>query len=149
MERHVLVVDDEPEFVELVAHVLTANGFRCSAASSGLEGLDQARKLRPDAMILDIMLPDLDGFTICEMLRRHPDTERIPVLMLTCLGGTMSRLNGFSVGASEYLTKPVKMPYLVSRIESLIQRPSAESSFEPVAGLRRKPVGKLTNPCGE
>lgn len=129
MGRHVLVVDDEPDFVELIVHVLQANGFECSVACSGLEALDKARELRPDAVILDIMLPDLDGFTICEMLRRHPGTSRTPVLMLTCLGGSMCRLNGLSAGADEYLTKPFKMPDLVARLQKAIQRRTRASSL--------------------
>jgi DNA-binding response OmpR family regulator len=116
MDKHVLVVDDEVEFGELIAHGLKANGFECSLAVNGLEGLDKARRLHPDAVVLDIMLPDLDGFTICELLRRQPSTARIPVVMLTCLGGTMSRMNGLSSGADDYLTKPFKMADLVHSI---------------------------------
>ena len=120
MGSHVLLVDDEPDFVELIAHGLRANGFLVHSASTGMEALEKARHLKPDAVILDIMLPDLDGFTICEMLRRHPATSKIPVLMLTCLGGAMSRLNGFSSGADEYLIKPLKMPDLVSHLRAAI-----------------------------
>ena len=130
MGRHVLVVDDEPEFAELLEHVLHANDFECSVAGTGQEALDKARNLRPDAVILDIMLPDLDGFTICEMLRRHPGTSKIPILMLTCLGGAMCRLNGSSAGADDYLTKPLKMPDLIVHIQSAI-RHRAEASALP------------------
>ncbi len=128
MGRHVLVVDDEPDFAELMEHVLQANGFECSIAGSGLEALDKARKLKPDAVILDIMLPDLDGFTVCEMLRRHPGTSNLPILMLTCLGGAMCRLNGLSAGADDYLTKPFKVPDLISHIQSAIRHPTGTTA---------------------
>jgi DNA-binding response OmpR family regulator len=121
MGKHVLVVDDEPELGELIAHGLKANGFECSLAVNGLDGLDKARRLHPDAVVLDIMLPDLDGFTVCEMLRRQPSTARIPVVMLTCLGGALSRMNGLSSGADDYLTKPFKMGDLVSSIRGVLQ----------------------------
>lgn len=129
MGLHVLVVDDEPDFVELIDHVLRANGFECSVAYSGLEALNKARKLKPDAVILDIMLPDLDGFTICEMIRRHPCTSTIPVLMLTCLGGSMCRLNGLSAGADAYLTKPFKMPDLILHLQTAIQHRASGSAL--------------------
>jgi len=119
MKKHVLIVDDEPDFLELIAHCLQANGFESSSARDGMEGLDKARRLRPDAVILDVMLPDLDGFTICEMLRNSKATCRIPVLMLTCLGGTLSRCNGIYSGANEYLTKPFKIPILIERLRAV------------------------------
>ena len=126
MGLHVLVVDDEPDFLELIAHGLKANGFECSEAFNGMQALEKAREGKPDVVILDIMLPDLDGFTICEMLRRHPSTSTIPVLMLTCLGGAMSRLNGLSAGADDYLTKPFKMADLVSHLRTAIEHRAAK-----------------------
>lgn len=120
MGNHVLVVDDEPDFCELMTHGLSANGFDCVSALNGVEGLDKARKLLPDAVVLDIMLPDLDGFTLCEMLRKQPATAHIPIVMLTCLGGSISRLNGFSAGADDYVTKPFKMRELAARIRGAI-----------------------------
>jgi DNA-binding response OmpR family regulator len=117
----VLVVDDEPDFVDLIVHGLRANGIECSEACNGMQALEKARDLKPDAVILDIMLPDLDGFTVCEMLRRQPGTSRIPVVMLTCLGGTVSRLNGLSAGADDYLTKPFKVTDLISHIRAAIE----------------------------
>jgi DNA-binding response OmpR family regulator len=122
MGMRVLVVDDEPDFVDLIVHGLRANGFDCAEASNGMDALEKARTLKPDAVILDIMLPDLDGFTVCEMLRRQPLTARIPVLMLTCLGGAMSRLNGLSAGADDYLTKPFKTADLIDHLRAAVER---------------------------
>jgi len=132
MEPRVLVVDDEPDFVELMTHGLGANGFECASACTGLEGLEKARAFRPDAILLDVMLPDLDGFTVCEMFRRQPATERVPVLMLTCLGGTMSRFHGLAAGADDYLTKPLKMAELISHLRVAIERRARLSP--PAAG---------------
>ena len=126
VETHVLVVDDEPDFVELISYGLEANGFRCSSAGSGMVGLDMARQLRPDTMVLDVMLPDLDGFTICEMIRERAFHERMPILMLTCLGGTLPRLNGISSGADDYLVKPLKIPFLIERIRLAVRLRSEE-----------------------
>jgi DNA-binding response OmpR family regulator len=122
MANHVLVVDDEPEFLELITHGLRANGYECSEAENGMEALQSAREQRPDAVMLDVMLPDLDGFTICEMLRRNPDNHGTAVLMMTCLNGQMSRLNGLSAGADAFLTKPVKIHDLVSHVRRAIRR---------------------------
>lgn len=122
MSTHVLVVDDDPDFVELMTHGLRANGFECSEAFNGMDALDKAREVRPDAVVLDIMLPDLDGFTICEMLRRDAAHSRIAVLMITCLDGQMSRLNGLSAGADAYLPKPVRIPDLITHVRTAIQR---------------------------
>ena len=121
METHVLVVDDEPDFVELITYGLEANGFRCSSAGNGMLGLDMARRLHPSAMVLDVMLPDLDGFTICEMIRKQPGLSGMPILMLTCLGGTLPRLNGLSSGADDYLVKPLKIPLLIDRIRLAVR----------------------------
>lgn len=128
MVTKVLVVDDEPDFVELIAHGLQANGFHCSEAFSGMEALAKARKVKPDAVILDIMLPDLDGFTVCEMLRRDPLNSNIAVLMMTCLNGQMSRFSGLAAGADDYLTKPVKLADLVSHVRSSIRRRAERAS---------------------
>jgi DNA-binding response OmpR family regulator len=121
VDLKVLVVDDEPDFVDLIVHGLQANGIECLEATNAMQALEKARDLVPDAVILDIMLPDLDGFTVCEMLRRQPSTARIPVVMLTCLGGTVSRLNGLSAGADDYLTNPFKIPELISHLHSAIR----------------------------
>jgi DNA-binding response OmpR family regulator len=116
------VVDDERDFLELISHGLERDGFRCTVARDGLDGLTKARETLPDAIVLDVMLPDLDGFTVCEMLRKQPSTARIPVVMLTCLGGTMSRLNGLSSGADQFMSKPFKMHELITSIETAITR---------------------------
>ena len=122
MELHVLVVDDEPDFVELVTHALQTKGFEVSSSFNGMDGMDKAVRLRPDALLLDVMLPDLDGFTVCEILRRQPAVSRMAVLMLTCLGGTLSRMNGMDAGADDYLTKPFQLPTLADRIRAAVQQ---------------------------
>ncbi|MCU0787656.1 MAG: response regulator [Verrucomicrobia bacterium] len=122
MGLHVLVVDDEPDFVELVAHTLQAKGFEVSSSLGGMDGMDKAVRLRPDALLLDVMLPDLDGFTVCEILRRQPAVSHMAVLMLTCLGGTISRMNGIDAGADDYLTKPFQLPTLPDRIRTAVRQ---------------------------
>jgi len=121
MGEHILVVDDEPEFGQLVEYGLEATGYSCTLALTGDDGLKLARQLKPAAIILDVMLPDLDGFTICEILRRNTATADIPVLLLTCLGGTISRIHGISAGADAYVTKRFKMADLLDQLRGVIR----------------------------
>src|SRR5580698_751840 len=106
MRRKILVVDDEPDIVELVAFNLKAEGYDVATASNGLEALDQARALLPDLIVLDLMMPELDGLAVCEILHRLPSTAAIPVIMLTAWQSGITRNIGLETGAEDYVTKP-------------------------------------------
>ena len=120
MSAKVLVVDDERDFVELVTYNLQLHGYEVVSAGGGIEALNQARKHHPDLIVLDLMLPDLDGFSICEILRCQPSTANIPVLMLTAMAGELLRLQGMEVGAIDYLTKPIRPRDLLQRVRAIL-----------------------------
>src|SRR4051812_13993057 len=121
MRPRILVVDDEPDIVELVTFNLKAEGYDVVTADNGFKALDQARSLMPDLIVLDLMLPELDGLSVCEILHRRPDTARIPVIMLTAWSSELSRLIGLDAGADAYMTKPFSPRELVSRVNKTLQ----------------------------
>jgi len=124
----ILVVDDESDFAELISFNLKQRGHEVHTALSGLEALNQTPKLAPDLIVLDIMMPGIDGFSVCEILRSQSPPNRIPVVMYTALAGQIAQLNGFEAGADDYLTKPFKIQELVGRVEKLLQRRERETA---------------------
>jgi two-component system phosphate regulon response regulator PhoB len=128
MKPKILVVDDEPDVIELVRFNLQNAGFDVMAAESGNEALLKARNGSPDAMILDLMLPEIDGLEVCKLLRRDAATARLPIIMLTSKAGEVDRILGLELGADDYLTKPFSPRELVLRVKKLLQRSREESS---------------------
>src|SRR5215472_15274354 len=122
MRKKILVVDDDPELVELVSFNLTQAGYAIGTAENGVEAIKKARSLTPDLIILDIMMPELDGFAVCEILRRDSATASIPIIMLTALSSELGRMAGLGSGASDFLTKPFSPRLLVERIEELLKK---------------------------
>ena len=118
--KRILVVDDEPDFRELVTYILTAEGYEVIPAADGLEALQQARWITPDLILLDLMLPELDGLSVCEILRRHPATARIPVIFVTACTSEPLRQYGLQNGANCFLTKPIKQRELVQWVQSVL-----------------------------
>jgi two-component system phosphate regulon response regulator PhoB len=117
----VLVVDDEPDAIELVAFNLKKSGLEVITAEDGVEALAKARETVPDAIVLDVMLPQMDGLEVCRALRREPKTAAIPVIMVTAKGAEVDRVLGLELGADDYLTKPFSPRELVLRIKKLLQ----------------------------
>ena len=105
-QASVLVVEDDPEINELVGAYAQIAGFEYRPALDGTTALREASRRTPAAVVLDLMLPDIDGFEVCERLKREPDTRAVPVIMLTALGDEKNRKRGQACGCSEYLTKP-------------------------------------------
>jgi DNA-binding response OmpR family regulator len=122
----VLVVDDEPEAVELVAVNLKAAGLEVSTAADGDQALRKARELLPDAIVLDLMLPEVDGLEVCKILRRDGATASIPIIMLTAKAGEVDRVLGLELGADDYLTKPFSPRELVLRVKRLLRKTVSE-----------------------
>jgi len=120
MRRKILVVDDNAELLDLICFNLKKAGFATGTARDGVEALKKARTLAPDLILLDLMLPELDGFAVCEILRHDPATASIPVMMITALNSELSRFAGMEAGANDYVTKPFSPRDLVSRVEHLI-----------------------------
>ena len=117
-----LLIEDDSETAEEIAAELADCGFEVEWAADGIEGLDKARRLRPDAMIVDRLLPGMDGLTVIEALRK--DQMRTPVLVLSALGAVDDRVRGLRMGGDDYLTKPFAFVELIARIEALLRRPA-------------------------
>jgi len=122
VKQKILVVDDEPEAVELVEFNLKQAGYGVTTASDGAEALQKARSSPVNLIVLDVMLPELDGFEICKLLRRDPTTARIPIIMLTAKAAEIDRVLGLELGADDYLTKPFSPRELLLRIKKLLDR---------------------------
>jgi two-component system phosphate regulon response regulator PhoB len=124
----VLVVDDEPDIVALVAYHLAKAGYRVSTASSGTEALAAAREERPALIVLDLMLPGMSGFDVLEQLRAHDATRGVGVLMLTARREEPDRIRGLTLGADDYLTKPFSPQELVLRVAAILRRLAASGA---------------------
>lgn len=121
MER-VLIVDDDPDILRLVTYNLNQAGFDTSSAATGRDALEAVHKNSPDLIILDVMLPDVDGLEVCRTLRNQENTRRIPILMLTARGEEIDRVVGFELGADDYVMKPFSTRELVLRVKSILRR---------------------------
>jgi len=122
--KYVLVVDDDPDLVESVALNLTSRGFEVGKAYDGIEGLESIKQRRPDAVVLDVMMPRKDGYAVCAELKGDPATEQIPVIMLTAVGSavtstTYTHRDGMTMEADEYVPKPVDLNALAKLVEEL------------------------------
>ncbi len=122
MKAKILVVDDEPDMVELIETNLTAAGFSVLMAATGQEALRLARTQHPQLILLDVMLPELDGLEICKRLRLDPATRAIPIVMLTARASEIDRVLGLELGADDYVTKPFSVRELVLRVKKLLNR---------------------------
>jgi DNA-binding response OmpR family regulator len=118
----ILVVDDEPEAVELVEFNLKQAGFDVLSAADGAEAVKKARSAAPSLVVLDLMLPEVDGLEVCKMLRRDPATAGIPIVMVTAKAAEIDRILGLELGADDYVTKPFSPRELVLRVKNILQR---------------------------
>lgn len=121
MRKKILLVEDDAELVELVSFNLKKAGFAIGTATDGVEALKKARSVAPDLIVLDLMLPELDGFAVCEILRRNPLTASIPIIMVTALSSELARLAGLDSGANDYMIKPFSPKELVLRVERCLK----------------------------
>lgn len=122
VKRRILVVDDEPDTVELIEYNLRNAGFEVLVAYNGVEALQRARREQPDLIVLDLMLPEIEGLEVCKTLRRDPMTSEIPIVMCTARASEIDRIVGLEVGADDYLTKPFSPRELVLRVKNLLKR---------------------------
>ena len=128
----VLIIEDEPSLQEILTYNLESRGYQVLVFDEGTEGLEGVRKHVPDIVLLDIMLPGMDGFEVCRHIRSDPLIKHLPVLMMTARGEEIDQLVGFQMGADDYVTKPFKMRILLERIKSLLRR--TEGSTDDEAG---------------
>ncbi len=125
MGAYILLADDEPDLVWAVRHYLTGEGYEVATASDGVEALALARQRRPDLVILDIVMPQLDGLKVCHELRSDPGLAATPILFLTAKGAVEDRLKGLDCGGDDYLPKPFDVRELRSRVKALLRRRSS------------------------
>jgi DNA-binding response OmpR family regulator len=130
MKPRILVVDDEPEAVDLIEYNLKQSGYTVSTAGDGAEALKKARSQTPDLIVLDVMLPEMDGFEICKTLRLDAATSRVPIIMLTAKAGEIDRVLGLELGADDYLTKPFSTRELLLRIKKILARGQISEQVE-------------------
>src|SRR3954462_5083167 len=116
----ILAVDDEPELTDLMHYHLVRAGYEVTTAANGWEAIHAVRACRPDIILLDLMLPDLDGFGVCEILRREAATATIPIIIVSAWASTDSRNLGLELGALDYITKPFSPHELVERVNHLL-----------------------------
>jgi two-component system OmpR family response regulator len=133
-EARLLVVDDEPHIRELLATSLRFAGFEVHAAGDGNGAMRLAREVQPDLMVLDVMLPDMDGFTVTRRLRETG--QHVPVLFLTARDDTSDKVTGLTVGGDDYVTKPFSLEEVVARIRAVLRRTQAERAADDAAVLR-------------
>ena len=121
-DARILLVDDEPDILEFLSYSLRNDGFTVSTASNGIDAVKEARRIKPHLIILDVMMPGMDGIETCEKLRAIPELREVLVAFLTARGEDYSQVAGFDAGADDYITKPVKPKVLISRIKALLKR---------------------------
>ncbi|GET45261.1 response regulator transcription factor [Capnocytophaga felis] len=118
----ILLVDDEPDVLEIVGYNLEREGFRVFTAKNGLEAIKKAEKEQPHLIIMDVMMPEMDGIEACELIRKQPELSKTVIAFLTARGEDYSQLAGFEAGADDYITKPIKPKVLVSKVKALLRR---------------------------
>jgi pilus assembly protein CpaE len=128
MTAHILIVDDDVEALRLIGLMLERKGYTIHAAASGEQALQKVTEATPDLIILDIMMPDMDGYTLAKHLRDQPATQRVPILFFTAKSDIDDKIAGFQAGGDDYLTKPIHPAELLSRVEVLLQRGNRQTT---------------------
>ena len=123
----ILLVDDEPDILEIISYNLTAQGYTVFTTNNGQKAIKKAKKEKPHLIILDVMMPEMDGIEACEQIRKIPELENTLITFLTARGEDYSKLAGFEAGADDYITKPIRPKVLVSKIKSLLRRLKTQS----------------------
>jgi two-component system, OmpR family, alkaline phosphatase synthesis response regulator PhoP len=122
VRKKILVVDDEKDIVELIAYNLEQDGFSVSRAYDGQTAWNALKTGKPDLVVLDLMLPGIHGFELCKLIRRHGETEKLPVIMLTAKSDHVDKILGLELGADDYITKPFSIRELIARIRAVLRR---------------------------
>lgn len=123
MSKHtILLVDDDPDIREFISFNLVKEGFKVETAKNGLEGVEMCKKFKPDLVLLDVMMPGMDGMEACEAIRATPEIAHTVIAFLSARGEDYSQVAGFESGGDDYITKPIRPKVLVSRIKALLRR---------------------------
>lgn len=124
----ILLVDDEPDILEILSYNLLAEGYQVFTANNGVEGVAKAKKKHPHLIVLDVMMPEMDGIEACEIIRGTPGLENTIITFLTARGEDYSQVAGFDAGADDYITKPIKPKVFVSKVKGLLRRLKEEET---------------------
>jgi two-component system alkaline phosphatase synthesis response regulator PhoP len=131
MKKKILLVDDEPDILELIGYNLRQEGFEVFTAANGREGIAMARSVHPDLIILDVMMPEMDGMEVCNIIRSDAKLSHTTIAFLTARGEDYSQVAGFDAGGDDYITKPVKPKVLMSRVKALLRRTAQQPASLP------------------
>ncbi len=129
-KKKILVIEDDPSALRFIEYTLEQEGYQVLTATDGLAGIRKAQNEEPDLIVLDIMLPGIDGFEICHRLRAEPQTAQLPILMLSAKAQEIDRATGLKVGADDYLTKPADPSEIISRVRTLLAQTKHTSPVE-------------------
>lgn len=129
-EKLILIIEDEVDLSKLLEFHLQHHGFETLAVRDGMEGLNEAIHRAPDLVILDLMLPKIHGLEVCRLLRNSPATRQVPILILSAMHTTATKIRGLDMGADDYMTKPFEFAELISRINSLLRRRRCEEGVQ-------------------
>ena len=140
--KHILVVDDEADLVELVSYNLKKEGFRIDSASDGESALAKIRRDKYDLLILDLLLPGIQGMELCRILRNDPKTASLPIIMLTAKGEEIDRIVGLEIGADDYVTKPFSPRELVARVKAVLRRSIEKPVTEKILKIGELEIDK-------
>lgn len=132
MSQKILIVDDEEDILEFLSYNLIKDGFEILTANNGAKGLALAKKHKPDLVILDVMMPEMDGVDVCQRIRQLPELDETLVLFLSARAEDYSELAGFSAGADDYITKPIKPKLLISRVNAILRRKSRNKAVNKI-----------------
>lgn len=130
-KKHILIVDDEEDILELVRYNLERALYACACAATGTEAVRLVHSQLPDLVLLDLMLPGLDGFEVCTLLKNDPKTRHIPIIMLTAKGSEADIVRGLEMGADDYITKPFSPKVLVARVAAALRRNPKDAGEDP------------------
>ena len=131
----ILLVDDELDILEIIGYNLSAEGYNVVTAQNGLEAIKKAKKHKPELIILDVMMPEMDGIEACEKLRLIPELAETVITFLTARGEDYSQVAGFEAGADDYITKPIKPKVLTSKVKSLLRRFKTQDDSQQILKL--------------
>jgi two-component system alkaline phosphatase synthesis response regulator PhoP len=135
MQKSILIVDDEEDIREILQYNLDKEGFKTQVASNGVQALEIAKSMKPDLILLDVMMPEMDGMEVCESLRNTPGFENTLICFLTARNEDYSQVAGLDAGADDYISKPIKTRLLISRINALFRRNRIETSEKSISDL--------------
>lgn len=126
------MVDDEPDILEIIRYNLSSEGYHIETAENGIEAIAQAKKVKPQLIIMDVMMPKMDGIEACEKIRSIPELSETVITFLSARGEDFSQMAGFEAGADDYITKPIKPKVLVSKVKALLRRFKEEKEDEKI-----------------